>query len=146
MYILSHLLFPVQDNKAEFESGVLNISRKFQTIRDEVALQYGYSLFKKKNDTVVGNGTQQQFTAKTRMQCNSESDHSIWILGEICPVSKNISVYCPGVVEEGVQRCADWFRLRWEECMAVIPVPVINHIVCVSMKFSFLCDITRGER
>lgn len=30
--------------------------------------------------------------------------------------------------------------------MEVIPVPVINHIVCVSMKFDFLCDIIRGER
>lgn len=29
--------------------------------------------------------------------------------------------------------------------MEAIPVPVINHILCVSMKFHFLCDIMRGE-
>ncbi|MED6289053.1 hypothetical protein CHARACLAT_032385, partial [Characodon lateralis] len=47
------------------------------------------------------------------------------------------------VVNGGIQRCADWFRRRWEECMQAIPVPVINHILCVSMKFHFLCDIMR---
>ncbi|KAF3692473.1 E3 ubiquitin-protein ligase DCST1 [Channa argus] len=104
------------DNKAEFESEVLNISRKFQTIRDEVILQYGYDKFK--HNTTSGDTTQQQFTAKTMMQCNS-------------------------VVEEGVQRCADWFRIRWEECMEVVPVPVINHILCFSMKFNFLCDVMK---
>lgn len=53
---------------------------------------------------------------------------------------------CSGVVDQGVARCADWFSLRWAECMEAIPVPVINHILCVSMKFHFLCDVMRGER
>lgn len=58
---------------------------------------------------------------------------------------RSFSMYYPAVVEEGVRRCTDWFRLRWEECLEVIPVPVVNHILCVSMKFSFLCDVIRGE-
>ncbi|XP_040923566.1 E3 ubiquitin-protein ligase DCST1 isoform X6 [Betta splendens] len=109
----------LMDSKAEFESEILNISRRFQSIRDEMVFQYGHSHFKNQSSADSGNSTQQQFTAKSRMQCND-------------------------VVEDGVQRCADWFALRWKECMEVVPVPVISHMVCVSMKFHFLCDIIRG--
>ncbi|XP_022617267.1 DC-STAMP domain-containing protein 1 [Seriola dumerili] len=104
----------LMDDKAEFESEALDVSRRFQSIRDEVVLQYGYDRFRPQQ----GNSTQEQFTTKTMMQCDS-------------------------VVDEGVQRCSDWFRLRWAECMKEIPVPVINHILCVSMKFHFLCDVMR---
>lgn len=57
-----------------------------------------------------------------------------------------VRVCVPDVVDEGVQRCTDWFSRRWEECMKAIPVPVINHILCVPMQFHFLCDVMRGER
>ncbi|XP_069392842.1 E3 ubiquitin-protein ligase DCST1 isoform X2 [Paralichthys olivaceus] len=105
------------DDKAAFESEALSVSRKFQIIRDEVIAQYGYDQFKPQR-MEFDRKTQEQFTTKTMMQCNS-------------------------VVNEGVQRCSDWFKLRWVECMEAIPVPVISHILCVSMKFHFLCDIMR---
>ncbi|XP_040899645.1 E3 ubiquitin-protein ligase DCST1 [Toxotes jaculatrix] len=105
------------DDKAGFESEALSVGRKFQTIRDEVVLQYGYERFRQEH-AESGNSTQDRFTTKTMMQCHS-------------------------VVDEGVRRCSDWFRLRWEECMEAIPVPIINHILCVSMKFHFLCDVMR---
>ncbi|KAF7226472.1 E3 ubiquitin-protein ligase DCST1 isoform X3 [Nothobranchius furzeri] len=105
----------LMDSKDEFQLEALNVSRKFQNIRDEVMEQYGYDQFHPRSH---GNSTQEQFATKTKMQCDS-------------------------VVNEGVQRCADWFSLRWAECMAAIPVPVINHILCVSMKFHFLCDAMR---
>ncbi|XP_070690872.1 E3 ubiquitin-protein ligase DCST1 [Pempheris klunzingeri] len=110
----------LQEGEAEFQSEARSVSRKFQTIRDDVVLQYGYDRFKPGRDaaSAAGNSTQEQFTIKTMMQCDS-------------------------VVDEGVQRCADWFGLRWAECMEAIPVPVINHIFCVSMKFHFLCDVMR---
>lgn len=30
--------------------------------------------------------------------------------------------------------------------MKAIPVPVINHILCVPMQFHFLCHVMRGEK
>ncbi|XP_035529107.1 E3 ubiquitin-protein ligase DCST1 [Morone saxatilis] len=105
----------LMNDEAEFQSESLSISKNFQNIRDEVVLQYGYNRFKPKH---TSNSTQEQFTTKTMMQCDS-------------------------VVDDGVQRCANWFGLRWAECMKAIPVPVINHILCVSMKFHFLCDVMR---
>ncbi|KAM7382756.1 hypothetical protein PAMP_002473 [Pampus punctatissimus] len=100
------------ENQADFQSEAQSVSRTFQTIRDEVMLQYGY------DNATAANDTQQQFTTKTMMQCDS-------------------------VVDQGVARCADWFSIRWAECMEAIPLPVINHILCISMKFHFLCDVMR---
>ncbi|KAM4736516.1 E3 ubiquitin-protein ligase DCST1 [Anableps anableps] len=105
-------------DKAEFESESLDVNRRFQNIRDEILLQYGYSPFQPKSSGGGGSSTQEQFTTKTRKQCD-------------------------GVVNEGIQRCAGWFNKRWKACMEAIPVPVINHILCVSMKFHFLCDVMR---
>lgn len=70
------------------------------------------------HDAAAGNSAQERFAAKTAMQCD-------------------------GVVEQGVRRCAAWFEERWEQCMEVISVPVINHIFCFSMRFHFLCDVMR---
>ncbi|XP_037532435.1 E3 ubiquitin-protein ligase DCST1 [Nematolebias whitei] len=107
----------LMDNKDDFQSESLNISARFQNIRDEVLSQYGYDQVQSKPGGSA-NSTQELFAARTKLQCDS-------------------------VVNEGVQRCADWFSRRWAECMTVIPVPVINYILCVSMKFHFLCDVMR---
>ena len=61
---------------------------------------------------------------------------------------KLLSFKCPrdpDVVEEGIDRCQKWFNVKWQECMDAIKAPIINHILCVSMKFHFLCDAMRGR-
>ena len=65
----------MQDDEAEFQSEALSVSRTFQTIRDEVVLQYGYDRFRPKHGAAANN-TQEQFTTQTMMQCDSESDHN----------------------------------------------------------------------
>ncbi|XP_043973264.1 E3 ubiquitin-protein ligase DCST1 isoform X1 [Gambusia affinis] len=106
-------------DKVEFESESLDINKKFQNIRDEVLLQYGYDpIHPKPGGAARKNSTQEQFASNTRRRCD-------------------------GVVDEGIRRCAGWFRQKWSECMKAIPVPIINHILCISMKFDFLCDVMR---
>ena len=58
-----------QEEKAGFQEEALNISRAFQQIRDEVIAQYGYERFSARGP---GGSTQDQFTTKTRLQCDSE--------------------------------------------------------------------------
>lgn len=67
-----HLLLLFQDDKAGFELEALNVSKKFQDIRDEMVLQYGYDRFETKQGG--GNSTQEEFTAKTLKQCDSKSE------------------------------------------------------------------------
>ncbi|XP_033991309.1 E3 ubiquitin-protein ligase DCST1 [Trematomus bernacchii] len=107
----------LMDDKEEFQSEVRSVSRTFQDVRDQVVRQYGYNGFNRKY-TGTGSSTQEQFSSRTMMQCDN-------------------------VVEGGVQRCSDWFSLRWAECMEVVSVPVINHLLCVFMRLHFLCDVFR---
>lgn len=67
------LVSAAQDDKAEFESEAVDVGRKFRRLRDEVVLQYGYEGFEPARGAAAAGGTQQQFTTKTRMQCDSES-------------------------------------------------------------------------
>lgn len=66
----------VQDDKETFQSEALIVSHKFQILRDELVLQYGYDRFRP--NAGAGNSTQDQFTTKTRMQCDSESVFRRW--------------------------------------------------------------------
>ncbi|XP_051576255.1 E3 ubiquitin-protein ligase DCST1 [Myxocyprinus asiaticus] len=106
----------VHDSK-EFEKEAQNISRKFQKIRDEVMGQYGYDSIGKES-VRTANSTQEEYVVKTRARCDY-------------------------VVEQGIGRCQDWFSDKWEECMNIIQAPLINHFLCVPMKFHFLCDTMR---
>lgn len=49
------------------------------------------------------------------------------------------------VVEQGIERCRDWFDVKWQECMNTIAVPLINHLLCLPMKFEILCDVMKGK-
>ncbi|XP_014825159.1 PREDICTED: DC-STAMP domain-containing protein 1 isoform X2 [Poecilia mexicana] len=73
-------------DKVEFESESLDISKKFQNIRDEVLLQYGYDPIQQKPGTAAqGNGTQEQFASNTRRRCDVMTP---WCREQI-PVERN---------------------------------------------------------
>lgn len=69
-------MFPAQDDEAELQSQAQNISREFQTLRDDVIAQYGYERFRSRRAASTGaaaSSTQELFASRTRMQCDSES-------------------------------------------------------------------------
>uniref|UniRef100_A0A3B4DIZ4 DC-STAMP domain containing 1 n=1 Tax=Pygocentrus nattereri TaxID=42514 RepID=A0A3B4DIZ4_PYGNA len=108
-----------------------NVSRQFQGIRDEVMGQYGYD---SQNPIAAGNSTQEQYAAKTMMRYE--------FLWSLCLVVMDIML-CVDVVNQGIDRCQQWFSAKWEECMDTVKSPVINHFLCVPMKFEFLCNVMR---
>ncbi|XP_031432391.1 E3 ubiquitin-protein ligase DCST1 [Clupea harengus] len=107
----------IVDDTGELQSEAKNITRNFQSIRDEVMGRYGYTNFEQDLVT-TGNSTQEVFAAKTMMRCDY-------------------------VVEQGIERCRDWFDVKWQECMNTIAVPLINHLLCLPMKFEILCDVMK---
>ncbi|XP_072535255.1 E3 ubiquitin-protein ligase DCST1 [Salminus brasiliensis] len=111
------VLQEIVDDSVKFQEEAQNVSRQFQSIRDEVMGQYGYDSLGQ-NATAAGNSTQEQYVAKTMMRCDY-------------------------VVKQGIVRCQEWFSAKWQECMDTVESPVINHFLCVPMKFEFLCNIMR---
>ncbi|XP_021239365.1 DC-STAMP domain-containing protein 1, partial [Numida meleagris] len=47
------------------------------------------------------------------------------------------------VVQQATQRCRDWFGKKYQACMAQIVVPFISHLLCLPMRFTFLCHIAK---
>ncbi|XP_062847764.1 E3 ubiquitin-protein ligase DCST1 [Trichomycterus rosablanca] len=113
----TQVLQEIVDDNVILQKEARNVSEGFQAIRDEVMGEYGYDALGQ-NRTDTGNSTQEQYTAKTAMRCDD-------------------------VVKTGIERCREWFRAKWLECMDTVKSPVINHFVCVPMKFEFLCNVMR---
>ena len=49
----------------------------------------------------------------------------------------------PDMIQLGMQRCWDWFDELYQACLAQVAVPIISHLLCLPMKFKFLCHIAR---
>ncbi|XP_074930917.1 E3 ubiquitin-protein ligase DCST1 [Phalacrocorax aristotelis] len=94
-----------------------NITRAFMGLNEEVASKEGYNLLQDL-DPEMASSTQQMYEMKTKLRCTY-------------------------VIELGMQRCRDWFNTKHEDCMAKVVVPLINHLLCLPMKFKFLCHIVK---
>ncbi|XP_009462972.1 PREDICTED: LOW QUALITY PROTEIN: DC-STAMP domain-containing protein 1 [Nipponia nippon] len=96
-----------------------NISRAFVELNEEVASEAGYDLRQHRRPASrPAPSTQQLYETKTKQRCTY-------------------------VIELGMQRCRDWFNDKHKACMAQVVVPIISHLLCVPMKFKFLCHIVK---
>ncbi|XP_019412271.1 PREDICTED: DC-STAMP domain-containing protein 1 [Crocodylus porosus] len=51
---------------------------------------------------------------------------------------------CPAdVIDKAIERCQAWFDTKHESCMRHIVVPLISHLLCLPMKFKFLCHAVK---
>ncbi|XP_063054024.1 E3 ubiquitin-protein ligase DCST1 isoform X2 [Engraulis encrasicolus] len=103
----------IVDSTEELQNDAHNITSSFQGIRDEVLSNYGYA---NATQNTTGNSTQEAFVAKTMMRCDY-------------------------VVDQGIERCKAWFGGKWQECMDWVLLPLINYLLCLPMKFDFLCNV-----
>ncbi|XP_063802722.1 E3 ubiquitin-protein ligase DCST1 isoform X3 [Pseudophryne corroboree] len=99
-----------------------NIKKLFKVTEDEMESTEGYNVEKERvleekveeeNKSLT---TQQKFDFKTMLRCEY-------------------------VIEKGVEKCHDWFHKKHEDCMSLIRLPILNTLLCLPMKFTFLCNI-----
>ncbi|MBN3305271.1 DCST1 ligase, partial [Amia calva] len=107
----------IVDEKKKFEQEAQAVKKTFQDIREQVMGEYGYSNFHIE-PVLRSKSTQEMFAAKTMLRCDY-------------------------VVEEGMYRCKAWFDKKWQACMHTISIPLLNHLLCLPMTFSFLCNILK---
>ncbi|XP_075593029.1 E3 ubiquitin-protein ligase DCST1 [Balearica regulorum gibbericeps] len=103
-----------------------NISRAFVGLNEEVASEAGYDL------------RQQQQQQQQQQHPEPQSAPSTQQLYEM-----KTKLRCTYLIELGMQRCRDWFNDKHEACVARIVVPLISHLLCLPMKFKFLCHIVQ---
>nr|KAF6413083.1 DC-STAMP domain containing 1 [Molossus molossus] len=51
---------------------------------------------------------------------------------------------CSNVVNKAILSCRRWFDKKHEQCMQRIWVPLLNHLLCLPMKFKFFCGIAKA--
>ncbi|MEE6522981.1 hypothetical protein FKM82_021677, partial [Ascaphus truei] len=106
----------------EMKSDSQNIMSEFEEMDSEVKSTEGYNqkIEKEQKEEVKANNktlsTQRIVDLKTKLRCQY-------------------------IIETGIDRCHDWFDKKHAECMRVLWLPVFNHILCLPMKFKFLCNI-----
>lgn len=51
----------------------------------------------------------------------------------------------PDIILQAVYRCKLWFAKKHSDCMKTIKVPIISHLLCLPMKFSFICHLAKSK-
>ncbi|XP_067169208.1 E3 ubiquitin-protein ligase DCST1 [Apteryx mantelli] len=96
-----------------------NISRAFVALNEEVASEAGYDLRQgRRTAPPQALSTQKLYEMKTKLRCKY-------------------------VIDLAMQRCRDWFSTKHQACMEHIAVPLISHLLCLPMKFKFLCHVVK---
>ncbi|XP_063002333.1 E3 ubiquitin-protein ligase DCST1 [Elgaria multicarinata webbii] len=95
------------------------VSQSFSELNKQVASQEGYDeRLVRKAIRKANPSTQEVYEAKTRMRCTY-------------------------IIDKAITRCRNWFNTKHQSCMSTISVPLINHLLCVPMKFTFLCHFAK---
>ncbi|XP_026572098.1 E3 ubiquitin-protein ligase DCST1 [Pseudonaja textilis] len=95
-----------------------DISRSFTELNKQVESRAGTESRRLARETEGSASTQEVYEAKTRMRCES-------------------------IIQKAVKRCQAWFQTKHRSCMQTIAVPLVNHLLCLPMKFSFLCHLAK---
>ncbi|XP_071971195.1 E3 ubiquitin-protein ligase DCST1 isoform X2 [Engystomops pustulosus] len=106
------------DSSKKLKNRTRKIVSLFKDLEDEVDSTEGYSKQKEKEVKAQQKvkSTQKKVELKTMLRCEY-------------------------VVELGIQKCKDWFAQKHEECMRIIWLPLLNTLLCLPMKFSFVCNV-----
>ncbi|XP_042295667.1 E3 ubiquitin-protein ligase DCST1 isoform X2 [Sceloporus undulatus] len=101
------------------KSETQEVSSAFSKLNDQVASQAGYDMRSVRDVLRKANpSTQEVYEAKTRMRCTS-------------------------IIDQAIKRCQTWFETKYRSCLRTIAVPLVSHLLCIPMKFSFLCQFVK---
>ncbi|XP_003475422.1 E3 ubiquitin-protein ligase DCST1 [Cavia porcellus] len=119
-------------SKESLRAETRNISTAFKDLDAQVSSEAGYTPedaagseettqgaeAKKAPSTKIHLSTQKMFELKTKLRCSY-------------------------VVNQAILSCRRWFDRKHEQCMQRIQIPLLNHLICLPMKFKFFCGISK---
>uniref|UniRef100_A0A8C4WEH0 DC-STAMP domain containing 1 n=1 Tax=Gopherus evgoodei TaxID=1825980 RepID=A0A8C4WEH0_9SAUR len=96
-----------------------NVSQAFAGLNEQVASEAGYGVRRPRRAQGQRTpSTQQLYEQKTKLRCKY-------------------------VIDEAIRRCQAWFDAKHKACLQHIAVPLISHLLCLPMKFKFLCHVVQ---
>ncbi|XP_058558032.1 E3 ubiquitin-protein ligase DCST1 isoform X5 [Neofelis nebulosa] len=123
----------MRGSKVSLKAETQNLSKAFEDLDAQVNSEMGYSPEDAESPEGTARGvgthrappsgrrlsTQKMYELKTRLRCSY-------------------------VVDRAMLSCRRWFDRKHERCMERIRVPLLNHLLCLPMKFKFFCSIARA--
>nr|XP_060500729.1 E3 ubiquitin-protein ligase DCST1 isoform X3 [Panthera onca] len=120
-------------SKVSLKAETQNLSKAFEDLDAQVNSEMGYSPEDAESPEGTARGvgthrappsgrrlsTQKMYELKTRLRCSY-------------------------VVDRAMLSCRRWFERKHERCMERVRVPLLNHLLCLPMKFKFFCSIARA--
>ncbi|KAM9114142.1 E3 ubiquitin-protein ligase DCST1 isoform 2-T3 [Pangshura tecta] len=98
-----------------------NVSEAFAGLNEQVASEAGYGVRRpRRAQGQRAPSTQQLYEQKTKLRCKY-------------------------VIDEAIGRCQAWFDAKHKACLQRIAVPLISHLLCLPMKFKFLCHVVQAR-
>ncbi|XP_004871521.1 DC-STAMP domain-containing protein 1 isoform X2 [Heterocephalus glaber] len=113
------------DSKEALNAETRNISTAFEDLDAQVSSEAGYAPEDAMDPEETARSTrphlstQKMFELKTKLRCSH-------------------------VVNQAILSCHRWFDRKHEQCVQRVWVPLLNHLLCLPMKFKFFCSITKA--
>ncbi|XP_044905149.1 E3 ubiquitin-protein ligase DCST1 isoform X10 [Felis catus] len=123
----------MRGSKVSLKAETQNLSKAFEDLDAQVNSEMGYSPEDAESPEGTARGvgthrappsgrrlsTQKMYELKTRLRCSY-------------------------VVDRAMLSCRRWFDQKHERCVERVRVPLLNHLLCLPMKFKFFCSIARA--
>ncbi|XP_038643012.1 E3 ubiquitin-protein ligase DCST1 [Scyliorhinus canicula] len=106
------------ENGKEFSKETNQVKASFREVNEEILSKQGYDASREPSSAKRNISTQKLFEMKTKIRCEY-------------------------IVNFGVGRCKKWFDRKHAACMIKLVVPLFNHLFCLPLTFTFLCNIMK---
>ncbi|XP_059498965.1 E3 ubiquitin-protein ligase DCST1 [Stegostoma tigrinum] len=115
---LRQIIRNMKENGKEFGEETKKVKSSFVKVNEEILMKQGYDISREKSKAHSKMSTQILYEMRTKLRCEY-------------------------IVNLGIDRCKAWFAQKHKACLTKLVVPLFNHLFCLPMTFSFLCNIMK---
>ncbi|EDL15204.1 E3 ubiquitin-protein ligase DCST1 [Mus musculus] len=116
-------------SKDSLNKEIQNVSTSFEEMDEQVKSDAGYS----SEDWDKNRESTEMFgTSRVRPYLSTQMVYEL-----------RTRLRCIHVVNKAILSCYRWFDKKHKNCMRRIHLPLFNNMICVPMKFKFLCNIAK---
>ncbi|XP_004436185.1 PREDICTED: DC-STAMP domain-containing protein 1 [Ceratotherium simum simum] len=119
-------------SKDSLKAETQNISNSFEDLDTQVKSETGYTPEDTLGSEETAQGTETHRATASRHHLSTQKMYEL-----------KTKLRCSSVVNRAILSCRRWFDQKHERCMQRIWVPLLNHLLCLPMKFKFFCGIAK---
>ncbi|KAM6167299.1 E3 ubiquitin-protein ligase DCST1 [Erethizon dorsatum] len=119
-------------SKESLKAETRNISTAFKDLDAQVSSEAGYAPEDTMDSEETAQGAEARKAPSTRLHLSTQKMFEL-----------KTKLRCSYVVNKAILSCRRWFDRKHKQCMQRIWVPLLNHLLCLPMKFKFFCGIAK---